>query len=89
MTDKQPKCWWVYMIECANGHLYTGCTNDVERRFNEHQANGAKTAKFLRGKGPLKLVYREYVGSQGDALRREVVIKKMKRKNKLILCTLG
>ncbi len=85
MTETQPTCWWVYMIECANGHLYTGCTNDIERRFKEHQANGAKTAKFLRGKGPLQLVYRESVGSQGEALRREIAIKKMTRTKKLEL----
>jgi len=81
----QASAWYLYLICCANGHLYTGITTDVARRFNEHQSNGPKTAKYLRGKGPLTLMYQEQVGSQGDALRREIAVKKLSRAQKLVL----
>ena len=77
--------WSLYLIRCANGHLYTGITTDVERRFKEHQESGAKSAKFLRGKGPLTLVYIETVGSHSDALKREIAVKKLSRAKKLAL----
>ncbi|RTR37373.1 GIY-YIG nuclease family protein [Shewanella canadensis] len=77
--------WFLYMIQCANGHLYTGVTLDIERRFKEHQTGGPKAAKFLRGKGPLLLVYNEEVGTQSDALKREIAIKRWPRAKKLAL----
>lgn len=77
--------WYLYLVRCANGHLYTGVTTDVTRRFSEHQSGGIKSAKYLRGKGPLTLMYQEQVGSQGDALRREIAVKKLSRSQKLAL----
>ncbi|NRD71979.1 GIY-YIG nuclease family protein [Shewanella sp. VB17] len=77
--------WYLYMIECANGHLYTGVTLDIVRRFSEHESGGVKAAKFLRGKGPLKLVYQELVGDRSAALKREIKIKSFSRKKKLML----
>jgi len=77
--------WFLYMIQCANGHLYTGVTLDIARRFQEHQGGGPKAAKFLRGKGPLLLVYKEKVGSRSDALKREIAIKRWSRAKKLAL----
>lgn len=77
--------WYLYMIQCGNGHLYTGITKDIERRFNEHQAGGAKSAKYLKGKGPLALVYRECIGSHSQALKQEIKIKKLSRQKKLSL----
>ncbi len=67
--------WHLYMIRCKDGSLYTGITNDVTRRFAEHQAQGPKCAKYLRGKGPLKLVYVEEIGSRAEALRAEIRLK--------------
>ncbi|ABV38972.1 excinuclease ABC, C subunit domain protein [Shewanella sediminis HAW-EB3] len=77
--------WFLYMIQCANGHLYTGVTLNIERRFKEHQSGGPKAAKFLRGKGPLLLVYNEAVGTQSEALKREIAIKRWSRAKKLAL----
>lgn len=77
--------WYLYLVRCANGHLYTGVTTDVARRFSEHQSGGIKSAKYLRGKGPLTLMYQEQVGSHGDALRREIAVKKLSRAQKLTL----
>ncbi|WP_434086944.1 GIY-YIG nuclease family protein [Shewanella alkalitolerans] len=77
--------WSLYMIRCANGHLYTGITTDIDRRFKEHSDNGPKTAKYLRGKGPLTLVYRERVGSHSDALKREIAVKRLTKTQKVAL----
>ncbi len=81
----QASIWYLYLVRCTNGHLYTGITTDVARRFSEHQSGGAKAAKFLRGKGPLTLMYQEVVGSHGDALRREIAVKKLSRAKKFAL----
>ncbi|UXK08476.1 GIY-YIG nuclease family protein [Shewanella putrefaciens] len=81
----QVSMWYLYLIRCANGHLYTGITTDVARRFKDHQSNGPKAAKYLRGKGPLTLMYQEQVGTRSDALRREIAVKKLSRNQKLAL----
>ncbi|MGL5398551.1 MAG: GIY-YIG nuclease family protein, partial [Shewanella sp.] len=80
---EQVSIWYLYLIRCANGHLYTGITTDVARRFNEHQSSGPKAAKYLRGKGPLTLMYQEQVGTRSDALKREIAVKKLSRAQKL------
>nr|WP_153912890.1 GIY-YIG nuclease family protein [Shewanella sp. TC10] len=77
--------WFLYMIKCHNGHIYTGITTDVKRRFTEHQAGGAKGAKYLKGKGPLTLVYQESVADRSLASKREVAVKKLSRVKKLAL----
>lgn len=75
--------WYLYMIECRKGQLYTGITTDIERRFKEHQLGGSKAAKFLRGKGPLRLVHVELIGNHSQALRRERAMKQLTRQQKL------
>ncbi|MGE6434700.1 GIY-YIG nuclease family protein [Shewanella baltica] len=82
---KSSSLWYLYLVRCANGHLYTGVTTNVARRFSEHQSGSIKSAKYLRGKGPLTLMYQEQVGSHGDALRREIAVKKLSRSQKLAL----
>lgn len=67
--------WYLYLIETANGALYTGITTDVERRFREHDG-GKRGARALRGKGPLRLVHRQAVGSRSEALKLEAWLKK-------------
>lgn len=84
-NEEKVSPWYLYMIQCANSHLYTGITKDIERRFNEHQQGGPKAAKYLKGKGPLVLVYRECVGSHSQALKRENMVKKLSRDKKLSL----
>jgi putative endonuclease len=77
--------WTLYLIQTATGSLYTGITLDVRRRFNEHQAQSTKTAKALRGKAPLTVVYCAQLAAHGDALRAEMWVKKQGRKTKLAL----
>ncbi len=88
-TSKKPaivaSAWFLYMVKCHNGHLYTGVTTDVSRRFAEHQAGGVKAAKFLKGKGPLTLVYQESQPDRSRALKREIAVKKLTRRQKLAM----
>jgi putative endonuclease len=77
--------WYLYIIRCANSHLYTGITTDISRRLAEHQASGAKAAKYLKGKGPLTLVYQQPLADRSEALKREIAIKKYSRQQKLLL----
>ena len=80
MTDKT---WYLYIVECRDGSLYTGISDDVPRRIAQH--NSGKGAKYTRGRGPIILRYQETCGSYADALRREIQIKKLSRKEKLKL----
>ncbi|MBI5365275.1 MAG: GIY-YIG nuclease family protein [Planctomycetes bacterium] len=72
--------WSVYLVRTAAGELYTGVATDVARRFAEHAAG--RGAKYLRGRGPLALVYRRGIGEQGLALRVERRIKRLERAEK-------
>ena len=72
--------WFLYMIRCKNGSLYTGISTNVERRFAAHQAG--KGAKYLRGKAPLRLVYQQAIGSHSEALKVELQIKQMSKHDK-------
>jgi putative endonuclease len=74
--------WHLYMVRTKYGQLYTGITQDIARRFMEHQADGKKTAKYLRGKGPLKLVFHLKIGSRSSALKAESVLKKLPKQKK-------
>ena len=74
--------WSLYIIRCKNNTLYTGVTTDVQRRFNEHQSGNYKSAKYLRGKGPLELVYSTEIGNRSEACKAESQIKKLSRAEK-------
>lgn len=81
MSDNVEQQWSIYLIRTRLGHLYCGISTDVARRFQEH-CSSAKGARYLRGKGPLQLVYQRYVGSHSQALREEYRIKRMKKLDK-------
>jgi putative endonuclease len=74
--------WHLYMVRCRDGQLYTGVAIDVARRFEEHQGQGPRCARYLRGKGPLSLAFEVPVGSRGDALRLEMRVKAMSKRRK-------
>lgn len=71
--------WFLYLIRCRNGTLYAGISTDVERRFAEHQAGAPKGARYLRGKGPLELVFQAAVGDRSAATKLEVRVKGLPR----------
>ena len=78
--------WYLYLIRCHDGTLYTGITTDVDRRFAQHQRQGATGSKYLKGRGPLVLVFQERLGTKSLALKVERRVKKMSkgRKERLI-----
>ena len=77
--------WYVYILRCGDDTLYTGITDDVEKRLAAHRAG--KGAKYTRGRSPLELVYLEEQPDKSAALRREIAIKKLPRKRKMELCS--
>ncbi len=77
------KNWVVYILRCRDNTLYTGITEDLERRVQQH--NCGQGAKYTRGRGPVALVYQELCGTKGEALKREYAIKQLSRPKKLAL----
>ena len=74
MIDIPTKIWTVYLLECGDKTLYCGITNDLENRLKQHAGELTGGAK-----------YQEKVRSRSDALKRELIIKKMSRETKLSL----
>ena len=72
--------WTLYILKCNDGSLYTGITNNLEKRLNDHQ-NG-KGAKYMRGKTPFSLEYEETHPDRSAASIREAEIKKLDRSQK-------
>jgi putative endonuclease len=79
--------WYVYIVRCRDGSLYTGIATDVERRIVDHLAN--KGAKYLRGRGPLKLVFKKQVGKKERALKLERKVKRLAKQEKEALIKTG
>ena len=83
MTKKiQQKKWSVYLIRCADNSIYCGISNDINRRFKEHQSMGNKTAKYLRGKDPLMLAFHQPIGDRSLASQVESIIKSLSKTEK-------
>ena len=78
------KQWVLYILECGDGTLYTGITDDLQRRLKAH--GQGKGAKYTRGRGPLTLRYVEHCDDHSAALKREYQVKKLTRKEKIQLC---
>lgn len=72
--------WYLYLVRCADGTLYTGISNDVARRLAAHR--GGKGARYLRGRGPLVLARKFRVGDRSVATRIEARVKKIPRSKK-------
>lgn len=73
----------VYMVECCDRSIYTGWTNDLQKRLDLH--NQGKGAKYTKARLPVKLIYQETFPTKQEAMAREYEIKKKKRKDKLML----
>lgn len=78
--------WWVYLLRCADGSLYTGITTDLARRLAEHNGEGGGGARYTRSRRPVQLAYAEAAASRAEAARREAAIKRLDRARKLALC---
>ncbi len=73
--------YFVYILRCSDGTLYTGITTDLERRVEEHN-DSVKGAKYTRSRRPVTLVYSETCPDKSEASRREYRIKRMTRQQK-------
>ena len=74
--------WYLYLLRCSDGSLYTGITTNVARRFAEHRENSGTGAKYLRGRRPLMLVFQKKLGSRSLALSVESKVKRLSKKRK-------
>ena len=83
MASPSTKSWWVYLLRCGDGTLYTGIALDVQARLIQHQTG--KGARYTRGRGPLNLVHQEPFATRSAASRREAAIKRLSRREKLEL----
>jgi len=70
-------------LECSDNSLYTGITNDLQKRIIAH--NSGKGAKYTKARLPVKLIYKEFYKTKSDSLKREFEIKKLKREEKIKL----
>ncbi len=75
--------WQVYIIRCSDDSLYTGISNDVQRRWQQHLDQ--RGAKYFRGRKPVQIVYLEGGHDRSSASRREAAIKKLHRQGKQAL----
>jgi putative endonuclease len=84
MTETAPRgTYWAYMVQCKYGTYYAGWTNDIKKRIAAH--NDGTGAKYLRGKGPVKLVYKKKYSTVQKAQAQERSIKTLTRQEKEFL----
>ena len=79
--------YYVYILECCDGTYYTGYTNDLEKRIDNH--NKKLGAKYTRGRVPVKCIYTETFEEKNTAMKREYEIKKLSRKDKEKIIGMG
>ena len=80
MAETTNKAWSLYLVRCADGSLYTGITNNVTRRCQQHNAGTA--SRYTRSRLPVELIYQESHVSRSVALKRELAVKAMSREEK-------
>ena len=79
----EQKQWVLYILECRDGTLYTGITDNLQRRLRAHESG--KGAKYTRGRGPFRLRYVEPCADHSSALKREVSVKRLNKEQKIAL----
>lgn len=77
--------YWVYIVRCADGTLYTGIATDVDRRLDEHNGARPRGARYTSARRPVSLVYRAVFASRAEACREEHRIKQLSRAGKAAL----
>jgi putative endonuclease len=83
MSRDEDHLWFVYIVRCRDGSLYTGITTDLFRRLRQH--NAGRASRYTRSRVPIVLVFSESGMTRSEALRREAAIKRMKRRDKKVL----
>ena len=79
----KPLMWFIYVVECSDGSLYTGITTDVDRRIHEHN-NTSRGAKYTRSRRPVTLIAFSQCACRSSALKREIAFKKLSKKQKVL-----
>ncbi|HVF69723.1 MAG TPA: GIY-YIG nuclease family protein [Xanthomonadales bacterium] len=74
--------WYVYILLCSDNSLYTGATNDLEKRLSRHKSG--KGGNYTRSHKVLKIIYQEEFATKSEALKREIEIKSWNRSKKII-----
>ncbi|GAA0213955.1 hypothetical protein GCM10009123_21450 [Kangiella japonica] len=87
MSEQESPKWHLYILRCKDETLYTGITNDLQRRFEEHQSNSPRCAKYLRGRQPLTMIYHTEFSSKSLALKAEIKVKKLTASQKKLLAS--
>ena len=77
------KLYYIYMLRCKDGSIYTGYTDNIYKRIEKHRSG--KGAKYTRGRGPFELVHYESFLTKEEAMQREAAIKKLTKEDKLKL----
>ena len=72
--------WFLYILKCSDGTLYTGITNDLSRRMNQH--NNGSASRYTRSRRPVQCLYHETCPSRSHALKRELAVKSLPKKEK-------
>lgn len=85
MTTITNRTYIVYILLCNDMSLYTGITNNLERRFKQHNGQIKGGAKYTRSKRPVSLLYTEKFETKSDAMKREYEIKKLKKDKKILI----
>lgn len=84
-TEDASNAWYVYMVRCCDSSLYTGVTNNLDRRLREHNGEKPNGARYTRPRRPVTLVYSESVADRQSACRREFELKALKKPEKEML----
>ena len=85
MIEVSEKKWIIYLLECGDKTLYCGITNNIDNRLKQHRGEIHGGAKYTRSRGPIKLVYSEKTKTRSEAQKREIIIKRMSKEEKLKL----
>ena len=85
ISENDNQDWFVYILRCSNGALYTGVTTNVGRRVAEHDSKGQRSARFTRAFAPVELVYSCCMGAKSPAYQAEYRIKRLARREKALV----
>ncbi len=85
MAEGLGNSWYVYIVECVDGSLYTGIAKDLERRLAQHNGELAGGSRYTSGRRPVALIWSDLATDRSAASRREAAIKKLSRVDKLRL----
>lgn len=83
--ETRSESWFVYIVQCADGSLYTGIARDLDQRLAQHNGEKPGGARFTRGRRPVRLLWSVTAADRSAASRREAGIKKLSRTQKLAL----